>query len=219
MLVYFSLLDRIIFVHHIALCFRVLCLYFGVMIITCVASCFEYRVLRKRFAKQLSMNHQRVRCDANEIRQWHSRMTLYLAAFNRRMVSMFSYLYLLSIMPYNVNSVIFIIYGNLSPSLRYVEASFLAVQIGIAIVLAFFFISLNRSIYSSEGLFWRWLLNIERGRRSNSSRISFREHWKSVSYYEMMHRKRKSPLAMTIGPVGTFTRKALIEVKGKDCFL
>jgi hypothetical protein len=139
-------------------------------------------------------------------RKWHTQLSGELIHLNDRLISPFFYGFLLSNTFFNASAIMFLLYQrHLKPLFKVILFILFAVQFAIAAVTLSAIIPVNYGLYgSTRALFVA----------SNRVR-QLQDHWKAAAYYELLHRKKRKPLIICAGPLGTLNRKSVYQVKKK----
>jgi len=136
--------------------------------------------------------------------KWHTRVTLFLVQYNHQLVSPFFFAFILAGIPFSAShSCICTTHQSLSfLNIRWCDAlhSFCA---GVA--LSALLIRLNSRIYSSKGELFH-VINQLRQTSVGEAQDQFTILYimEATTYYEILHRRRKRPLAMSAGILGVF---------------
>jgi len=172
-----------------------------------IALCSEFSQLRRSLLNAKS-NPQRRLCD---FRERHYALARFVVHYDARLNSVFFFCYILCSLCFVIYILIVLLYKSHFGTQYF--AIYIYTLIGLQFVAPAMLFAANvctyTSMYGSIPALYRLLGDQQLLSRR---RIALRERWKSLTYYEMMHRKQRRPFLFTAGLLGTITTKSLLKV-------
>ena len=137
----------------------------------------------------------------------HTVNTQFIMYINSRLTSPAYFAYLAGNAFFHAYAIVYLSFQTVPHHVRSFIILILFIQT-IPVGSIFVMVWLNGLINSSS----RWLAPLLTRFNGNSIRMGFcREHWKTATHYEQLH-KRKKPLALTAGILGKYTTMAFVKV-------
>ena len=175
----------------------------------------EYQSINSLLHKTLKMSHKATRRQVARLcrtfhayRSRHTANTRFIMHCNAILISKFGFAFIVGTTPFNVYTVVMLAFRPLPDHVRIFFLTLLFVQSFTASMLLAV-ASVNNSMHGSV----RWLQSLlARLGPANHGVAVLREHWKSMAYYELLHRNTKQ-LALTIGSFGAITHKEMFDVR------
>jgi hypothetical protein len=141
-------------------------------------------------------------------RRCHTKLSVELAYLNDRLISPFLYSFILSYTVMNVAVIMFVLYRPLAPFFMAFLLGAFCGQLSLMGLALWALIPVNIRLYGSTRALFVLCNRVSR----------FQDHWSAATYYELLHRKKRKPLIICAGPLGTLNRKSIFQVNKKRRF-
>jgi len=136
----------------------------------------------------------------------HSRLVAFIGDFNKQFMSPFFGAFLLSNLPFNSYLIMYIIYFKVSDFLYYFLIILLFVQFAIPILNAYILVQVNDSMkYSLPSMYFHLS-------EYSNAKVNFREHWKTMTYYEFLNQTDLKFISLSASLLGVFNRQNFLNV-------
>jgi len=208
-----QVLDFITFGIMVAYDVKNLNFYFCLMMILAIGLNYELQHLNQFIRLAVfNLNHTRYAFQCRLLavyREWHLQISRLVIHLNENLISIFFYGFVISNTIFNVSVIMFVLYKQMQRLFRIFLIILFCIQIAVSINALSTLIPVNYALYRTNRDFYALFSRLKANSRVQSI---FREQWKSTIHYELLYRKKKKPLAICVGPLGTLNRKSLFQV-------